>query len=130
MLEHLRDDMRDFFRRVAGKETIIPEPQKGMTWHITQERAYPHSYRGYSDGLSRLQIIGVDDEKIEFIDNCWYQTISRDQWNRYYEDKLRRARSTKMEGGGSIVPTYLGIQNVNEGFAEMLRNPPLRRLCY
>lgn len=123
MLEYLKDDFRDFFRRAAGKEIEIPEPQKGMTWHITQERATPHSYRGYSDGLSRLQIIGVNNEKIEILDNVWYETIPRDQWDDYFESNLRRARSTKMQGGGSIVPTYLGITEVNEGFAESRRNP-------
>lgn len=123
MLEHLKDDFRDFFRRAVGKDITIPEPQKGMTWHIVQERAIPHSYRGYSDGLSHLQIIGVDDEKIEILDNVWYETIPRDKWDEYFEKNLRRARHAKCEGGGSIVPTYLGITQVNEEFAEMRRNP-------
>lgn len=101
-----------------------------MTWHITQERAIPHSYRGYSDGLSRLQIIGVDDEKVEIVDNVWYKTIPLDQWNEYFEQNLRRARHTKRQGGGSIVPTYLGITEVNEGFAESIRNPFVPKMFY
>lgn len=130
MIEHYIDSLKDFFNHVTGKTREPHVPEKGMSWNIVHERAFAHPYRGYSDGLSRLQIIGVDDEQVELIDNVWYQTVPRDEWEQYYEENLRRARSTKRHGGGSVVPYYQGIQPVDEAFAERRRNPFVPRLAY
>jgi len=130
MLEHVTASIRDFFNNLAGNHRKKHTPEIGMTWYISHERAIPHSYRGYSDGLSRLQVIGVNEDTVEIVDNVHYQTIPRYRWDEYYEDNLRRARKANIYGGGSIVPTYLGIENISEDYAESKRNPFVRQPFY
>lgn len=130
MIEHYVDSLKDFFHDAAGKVREPHVPQVGMSWYIVQERAIAHSYRGYSDGLAHIQIIGIDDEKVELVKNSYYETVPRENWESYYEENLRRARPTKMQGGGSIVPYYKGISYVDPDYAERKRNPFVPRLWY
>lgn len=131
MFECIIDNIKDAFRQAIGKEEPPHVPEKGMRWQVFHERKYPHYARGLRDPLSRVQVVGVDEQRIEVLNNVSVCTMSRDEWQDYYEANLRRARSAeRTPGKGSIVPYYEGIKPVQESFVESLKNPPALQPWY
>ena len=130
MFQHLIDSLKDAFRSVsAQQENHVPE--KGMQWHIRQHRRYAHYARGYNEFIGMVQIVAVDDEAVEYLHNSYLYKVSHEEWQDFYEEKLRRARpATNSPGKGSYIPFYQGIQPVHESYVEMQRNPRPLRLVY
>lgn len=102
----------DAFFDAWGAEIQVPEPQVGMTWHLSQRRPWHYPVDGgVKRGLASYQIVTLDDKKIGIMERetTTYRLYKREKWDDIYQDNFHRPRGTNRLGGGKIIPEYIGI---------------------